>query len=352
MKPPKNFYSNLDRRKQGLPEVPEASAADAGKVIKVGSDGSYGLGADTGLPTENIPTNLGMLITRNSSWIMTQAVNDRIMSFANNIPNYIKSFGIYIDSTGIKFNNINSSLSAVMSYCDDTCMMPVTVVKNDICYQGFYISKSSDDITFFTINTVDQKPYQITYDGTNISISPIGSTHKFIISIVGSTVVLPQGCDYTLLSSLILSGVEVILTNDSSFYRLSEIDSNLKLVFNCIASSNDSVKVYQITIATDSTATHRIVEAGGVAYFEITASGSSVSLPSGVTFADIYALLQAGVDIKFTSGARVYSVTSFESTNIRAHWMSDLDLTSMEVYVINLASDGTGTVASATFSGF
>ena len=43
MKPPKNFYSNLDRRKQGLPEVPEASAADAGKIIKVGEDGSYEL---------------------------------------------------------------------------------------------------------------------------------------------------------------------------------------------------------------------------------------------------------------------------------------------------------------------
>lgn len=46
MKPPKNFYSNLDRRKQGLPEVPEASAADAGKIIKVGEDGSYELGND------------------------------------------------------------------------------------------------------------------------------------------------------------------------------------------------------------------------------------------------------------------------------------------------------------------
>ena len=46
MKPPKNFYSNLDRRKQGLPEVPEASAADAGKIIKVGEDGAYELGAD------------------------------------------------------------------------------------------------------------------------------------------------------------------------------------------------------------------------------------------------------------------------------------------------------------------
>lgn len=48
MKPPKNFYSNLDRRKQGLPEVPEASAADAGKIVKVGSSGDYELGQDAG----------------------------------------------------------------------------------------------------------------------------------------------------------------------------------------------------------------------------------------------------------------------------------------------------------------
>lgn len=46
MKPPKNFYSNLDRRKQGFPEVPEASAADVGKIIKVGEDGAYELGTE------------------------------------------------------------------------------------------------------------------------------------------------------------------------------------------------------------------------------------------------------------------------------------------------------------------
>ena len=51
MKPPKNFYSNLDRRKQGLPEVPEASAADVGKVIKVDESGAYELGNADALPT-------------------------------------------------------------------------------------------------------------------------------------------------------------------------------------------------------------------------------------------------------------------------------------------------------------
>ena len=43
MKPPKNFYSNLDRRKQGLPEVPETSASDAGKVLGVGDNGAWEL---------------------------------------------------------------------------------------------------------------------------------------------------------------------------------------------------------------------------------------------------------------------------------------------------------------------
>ena len=47
MKPPKNFYSNLDRRKQGLPEVPEASAADAGKFLGVDSDGAWELASNT-----------------------------------------------------------------------------------------------------------------------------------------------------------------------------------------------------------------------------------------------------------------------------------------------------------------
>lgn len=50
MKPPKNFYSNLDRRKQGLPELPEASAADAGKALIVNNLGSYELGSVEALP--------------------------------------------------------------------------------------------------------------------------------------------------------------------------------------------------------------------------------------------------------------------------------------------------------------
>ena len=50
MKPPKNFYSNLDRRKQGLPEVPEASATDAGRALIVSESGSYELGSIEALP--------------------------------------------------------------------------------------------------------------------------------------------------------------------------------------------------------------------------------------------------------------------------------------------------------------
>lgn len=351
MKPPKNFYSNLDRRKQGLPEVPEASAADAGKVIKVGSDGDYELEADAGLPTENIPTNLGILITRNSSWIMTTAFNNRIMSFANNVPNYIKSIGIYIDSTGIKFNSINSSLSAVMSYCDDTCLIPVTLVKNNLCYQGFYVSKSSVDITFFTINTADLKPYQVTYDGTNIDITRIGSTVIIDVTESSGIVTLPSGYTLSSISALIQNNVEVKLRLNDFLYDLAYYDVNEGISF--INSEDDpdtnSITVRKIYLSIYGNS-YKIIPVG-TKYYEITASGSSVSLPSGVTFADVYAELMAGVDVKFTSGARVYSVTSFESTNIRAHWISDLDLTSIEVYVINLASDNTGTVASATFSG-
>ena len=50
MKPPKNFYSNLDRRKQGLPELPEASATDVGKALIVSESGSYELGSVEALP--------------------------------------------------------------------------------------------------------------------------------------------------------------------------------------------------------------------------------------------------------------------------------------------------------------
>lgn len=75
MKPPKNFYSNLDRRKQGLPEVPEASAADAGKVIKVGSGGDYELDSDAG--------SIVMIVTLTSNYTADKTYNE-ILAALNN----------------------------------------------------------------------------------------------------------------------------------------------------------------------------------------------------------------------------------------------------------------------------
>ncbi len=46
MRPPKNFDNKLNRRKQLLPEVPQATAEDAGKIVKVGESGYYELGDD------------------------------------------------------------------------------------------------------------------------------------------------------------------------------------------------------------------------------------------------------------------------------------------------------------------
>lgn len=48
MRPPKNFDNKMSRRKQLLPEVPQATADDAGKVIKVGDTGDYELASDAG----------------------------------------------------------------------------------------------------------------------------------------------------------------------------------------------------------------------------------------------------------------------------------------------------------------
>lgn len=264
MKPPKNFYSNLDRRKQGLPELPEASAADVGKIVKVGEDGDYELGEDAGLPPYT-DDDIGSLIQlKNEGYALYNPSSRAILALSSskNLRS-IYSIGIYI--------NIGSTNTFQLS-------------GESITIGSLYSFASSN-------------PYNIRiFDSGNIY-------YGFIIS---STISTLKGIIYK-----------------DNIMQLAEITSN-------------SVSYKPI---------------GSTIYYEIETSGSSVSLPSGVTFADVYALLQAGVDVKFTSGARVYSVTSFESTNIRAHWMTDLDLTNMEVYVINLASDGTGTVASATFSG-
>ena len=272
MKPPKNFYSNLDRRKQGLPEVPEASAADAGKVIKVGSDGSYELGEDAGtvLPSVSDSDNFKTIQVKNGNYSLTTAMSLRsLMCIGTDRSISSTQYpGIRINQTAEGINQVylfaSSAFLESVTIAAGGCSLTIGIqMNNGDRYSGFTLASTSSTLKAFVINRDDNVPYIATITTSSITFEPWGS----------------------------------------------------------------------------------------VKYYEITASGSSVSLPSGVTFADVYAELQAGVDVKFTSGARVYSVTSFESTNIRAHWMSDLDLTSMEVYVINIASDGTGTVASATFSG-
>ena len=273
MKPPKNFYSNLDRRKQGLPEVPEASAADAGKVIKVGEDGDYELGEDAGsvLPDITDSDNYKLIQVRNSNYSLTyDAMLARSFVTTDSARNITSSQYITLraveGSTGaISFTFLASSMTinAIATTVNNGGAILHFTNKEGIKFIGFAYANSSTSITAIVHRVPDGQLFTLELESSTYTLTPIGS----------------------------------------------------------------------------------------VKYYEIEASGSSVSLPSGVTFADVYAELMAGVDVKFTDGARVYSVTSFESTNIRAHWMTDLDLTSMEIYVINLASDGTGTVASATFSG-
>ena len=273
MKPPKNFYSNLDRRKQGLPEVPEASAADAGKVIKVGEDGAYELGEDAGsvLPEIDPETdNLKLIQVYDGEYALTTQMGARsfVVTDANSKIAYTQ---------GISFKAIESQSGSI---------------------SFVFLGKSA------SINTLTNIINNFSYD--------IHFRTKENETFIG------------FLYSATVSSVTGIVR------RVSD-----NAMFNIVITSSS----------------YNLTPIGTIKYYEITSSGSSVSLPSGVTFAEVYAELQAGIDVKFTSGARVFSVTSFESTNIRAHWMTDLDLTSMEVYVINIASDGTGTVASATFSG-
>lgn len=266
MKPPKNFYSNLDRMKQGLPEVPEASATDSGKIIKVGSDGSYELGTMPEVPSITLPTQRTEIMIGTPTSI---------------------THGSVAKLHAIETSGGNCSIRD---------------------YRNMGSIKGSD-LSF--------------YEGSNIQLD---------FKLDGRNRSYLQG---------------QIIKKDARHFIVIAIG------FADSHDTNPIRKLVDITFSDlDGTAfTYTATDIGFTKYFEIESSGSSVSLPSGVTFADVYTLLQAGVDVKFTDGARVFSVTAFESTNIRAHWMSDLDLTSMEVYVINLASDGTGTVASATFSG-
>lgn len=269
MRPPKNFDNKMNRRKQLLPEVPQATAGDYGKVVKVGETGDYELGAGETLPEVTSSDNGSIVSVISGNWTKTSfepcrfivqnatgVVGVKSARFSINCP-VRKLYWMGSELSGAQLRNNNPQSEVLLQFRDN----------NGVIYTGIILEY----------------------------IAGSESTQSI------SAIVYSRGKFYKL------------LWNGDWSYTLTEV--------------------------------------GTITYYEITVSGSSVSLPSGVTFAEVYALLQAGVDVKFTSGARVYSVTSVESTNIRAHWMSDLDLTSMEVYVINIASDGTGTVASATFSG-
>ena len=266
MKPPKNFYSNLDRRKQGLPEVPEASAADVGKVIKVGEDGSYELGSDEGLPSVTTSDNSKMPQVVDGAWNLRPLTGQCVVQTSNT--------GSIVSTSNVGVNITKTSDSIVRAFL------------------GVYLNHSA------LVSKCSSNNY-------TIQISDDGTIYKGFVSSTSS-------------------------------------DTIIAIVF-------DSNNVPYIATITTNTITYSPY--GNVRYFEITASGSSVSLPSGVTFDEVYALLQAGVDVKFTVGALVYNITYISPILIRAHWMSDLNLDNMSVNVINLGSDGTGTVASATFSG-
>ena len=271
MKPPKNFYSNLDRRKQGLeneiPDIPTPSAEDVGKVITVDEDGSYelGNGRDSRLP-DILPASKGSIV---------QVVADGF-AYRNLSVNRV----ITRNSGGAIISAIQ--IGARVTISDGTIIRAYLATEGISNLSFLNLAQISDNILAIIDN--------VSYGGT-----VIGKTSTTIIASVYDT----NGNNYIL-----------------------EVGD-----------------------------TYTIRRLGTIRYVEITASGSSVSLPSGVTFDEVYALLQAGVDVKFTVGALVYNITYISPIIIRAHWMSDLNLGNMSVNVINLSSDGTGTVNDVTFSG-
>lgn len=87
-----------------------------------------------------------------------------------------------------------------------------------------------------------------------------------------------------------------------------------------------------------------------ITYLDVTISGSSVTLPTGTTYADIYAILNDGVEIKLTDGADVYTINDYDNVDLKAYTF-DMSISDLYVKEIQLHSDGTGSYTMMTIAG-
>ena len=232
MKPPKNFYSNLYRRKQGLPEVPEASAADAGKVIKVGNTGDYELGSDEGLPNTTGDDNSKMLQVVSGRWAITNKPTVRSLLAANNIGIFssTRSTGLYVlienDTTTYSLLGYVATFAQVRTHLTNGSY-PASFDINSVRYAGINIKSTSDSVLFSV--TDGTSFYLLTLRETSINLEPIRTVKYLSVTVTTglNAISLPDDMTFDDLKSLLDVGT-VYIVDDSThdIYSIEKYDGS------------------------------------------------------------------------------------------------------------------------------
>lgn len=148
MKPPKNFYSNLDRRKQGLPEVPEASAADAGKALIVSDEGLYELGSVESLPAvTSDDAGKVLMVNDQGEWVAApfeEPGKTGLLAINNLVNPYVMQLGEIFNPTKILNSGRGFRIDYKLSQVTDQTNKIISMWGTGSGNSGFEVTHNND----------------------------------------------------------------------------------------------------------------------------------------------------------------------------------------------------------------
>lgn len=239
MRPPKNFDNKMSRRKQLLPEVPQATADDAGKVVKVGNTGEYELSSDEGLPEVTESDNGKILTVENGDWSPKSIYQYHLFALGNNsiVGLKILLLSINCNTSVYSLSGMVQSSSALRNYAPARGM-PITI-NSDAQYTGFLINfdaKTSVSTMEFKAYVTDGiRSYIAKVVNFELTLTDVSSAQYIDVTASAGVVTLPQDVTYADIVTLVTAGVNVqlrqVLTSSTRYFHLAAYDETSGIYF-------------------------------------------------------------------------------------------------------------------------